>query len=183
MGPGQRHIRGLFAGGSFCYQAQAIFRDGGLVVSSNAPLTGMRELADPRVSSADSLVDMGAEIFVEGRPHPMIDASLRRKRLEDEGNDPGVALILLDFILGAISSRDPAGDLAGSISAAKDAAKRRGGHLCVAASVCGTEEDAQGLAAQTRTLVDAGAVVFQSAAEAAAFSREVALLVGRKGAG
>ena len=180
MRPAQRHVRGLFAGGTFCYQAQAIFRDAGLLVHSNAPLPGMRELEDPRLSRESSLVDMGAETFVEGRPHPMIDAAPRRKRLEEEGEDPGVALILLDFILGAISSRDPTGDLAGSIRNVREAARKRGDHLCVAASVCGTEEDAQGLSAQVKKLSDAGALVFPSAAEAAAFSREVALALVRR---
>jgi hypothetical protein len=47
--------------------------------------------------------------------------------------------------------------------------------------VCGTEEDAQGLSAQTGTLVDAGALVFSTAAEAAAFSCEVALALARRG--
>jgi FdrA protein len=180
MLPGQRHVRGLFAGGTFCYQAQALFRDAGLVVYSNSPLHGMRELEDPRVSREDSLVDMGAEVFVQGRPHPMIDASLRRKRLEQEGENPGVALMLLDFVLGTISSRDPTGDLAASILKVKDAAGRRGGHLCVVASVCGTEEDAQGLSAQTKKLADAGAMVFPSAAQSAAFSREVVLALARR---
>ena len=178
--PGQRSVRGLFAGGTFCYQAQALFRDAGLVVSSNSPLHGMRELENAWKSSGDSLVDMGAELFVEGRPHPMIDASMRRKRLEEEGNDPAVGLILLDFILGAISSRDPAGDVAGTIGSIKEAARKRGGHLIVAASVCGTNEDAQGLAAQTKELLDVGALLFASAAEAAVFSREVALALRGK---
>jgi succinyl-CoA synthetase alpha subunit len=181
MRQGQRYVRGLFAGGTFCYQAQGIFRDAGLLVHSNSPVPGMRELEDPRTSRESSLVDMGAEIFVEGRPHPMIDASYRRKRLEEEGNDTSVALIILDFILGAISSRDPAGDLADTIRAAREAARRRGDHLCVAASVCGTEEDAQGLPTQMKKLLEAGALVFPSAAEAAVFAREVALeLIRRK---
>jgi FdrA protein len=180
MLPGQRHVRGLFAGGTFCYQAQALFRDAGLVVSSNSPLPGMRELENPWKSSGDSLVDMGAELFVEGRPHPMIDSSLRRKRIELEGEDPSVALILLDFILGAVSSRDPVGDLADSVREARETMHKRGGHLCVAASICGTDGDAQGLAAQTRKLVDSGALVFPSAAEAAAFSREVTLALRRR---
>ena len=153
MRPGQRFIRGLFAGGTFCYQTQAVFRKAGLVACSNSPLPGMRELADPRKSRGNSLVDMGAEVFVEGRPHPMIDATLRRQRLAQEGDDPTVAIVLLDFILGAISSRDPVGDLLPTIRGVQDAARGRGNHLCVVASVCGTNEDAQGLQSQVRALV------------------------------
>ena len=124
---------------------------------------------------------MGAEVFVEGRPHPMIDATLRRQRLSQEGDDPAVAIILLDFILGAISSRDPVGDLLPTIRGVQDAARRRGNHLCVVASVCGTNEDPQGLQAQVRALTDAGVIVFSSNARAAAFCREAALLLAKRG--
>jgi FdrA protein len=178
--PSQRFVRGLFAGGTFCYQSQAMFHEAGIVVHSNSPLPGALELADPRESQENSFVDMGAEVFVEGRPHPMIDATLRRQRLAREGNDPSVAVILLDFILGAISSRDPVGDLLEAIRGAQDAARRRGDHLCVAASVCGTDDDAQGLKSQISALVNAGVCVFSSSARAAAFCREASLLIARR---
>jgi len=134
MAPEQKYIRGLFAGGTFCYQSQNIMRDGGVTVYSNAPIHGMRELGDPMQSLEHSLVDMGAETFVAGRPHPMIDASLRRERIIREGGDPTVAVLLLDFILGTISSADPVGDLLSAIEIAKGKSRGRGGHLCVAAS-------------------------------------------------
>jgi succinyl-CoA synthetase alpha subunit len=178
LGPAQRHVRGLFAGGTLCYQAQAIFRDAGLAISSNAPLRGVRALPDPWRSEGDSLVDLGAELFVEGRPHPMIDGALRRRRLEEEGADPAVGIVLLDFLLGAISSRDPVGEFLPAIRAGQEAARRRGGHLCVAASVCGTGADAQGLAAQTRALEDAGVRVLPSAAQAARFCAEARRVLG-----
>ena len=184
MRPGQRWVRGLFAGGTFCYQSQVLFQRAGLVAWSNSPLAGMKELSDPRHSREHSLVDMGAEVFVEGRPHPMIDATLRKKRLLQEGEDPDVAIILLDFILGAISSRDPAGDLLDAIRGVQNAARHRGDHLCIAASVCGTDLDAQGREEQMRALGDAGVRVFPSSAQAAAFCCEAALLLGqRSGAG
>jgi FdrA protein len=181
MSPVQRYVRGVFAGGTFCYQTQAILSEAGLPLYSNSPLPGTGELNDPRVSRGHSFVDMGAEIFVEGRPHPMIDATLRRGRVAAEGRDPAVALLLLDFILGAISSPNPVGDLIDAISEAKSGARGRGGHLSVVASVCGTSEDTQGLEAQSRMLRDTGVLVFPSNAQAALFSREVALLIaGRK---
>ena len=178
MNPSQRFVRGVFAGGTFCYQSQAILGEAGLRLYSNSPLPGMQELDDPRVSREHCMVDMGAEVFVEGRPHPMIDATLRRERVAGEGRDPAVALLLLDFILGAISSRNPVGDLLDAIRDAKSGALTRGGHLCVVASICGTGDDAQDLAVQTRMLHDAGVLVFPSNAQAARFTREVALLIG-----
>jgi hypothetical protein len=175
MAPAQRYIRGLFAGGTFCYQSQSIMRDGGMIVYSNSPLEGMRQLVDPAQSREHSLIDMGAETFVAGRPHPMIDATLRRERILREAADPEVGLLLLDFVLGAISSADPAGDLLGAISAAKEQARRHGGSLCVVASVCGTEEDEQRLDEQIKRLVSAEVLVFASNTQAALFSRELAL--------
>ncbi len=180
MRPEQRHVRGLFAGGTLCYQAQAIFLRSNLLVYSNEPLPGLPELLDPDESRESSFVDMGAEIFVEGRPHPMIDPSLRRRRLEREGKDPTVAVILLDFILGAISSRNPVGDMLGGIRNVREAARGRGGHLCVVASVCGTDEDDQGLESQKGALEEAGVLVFPSGAQAASFCREVALMLAHR---
>ena len=163
--PEQRHVRGLFAGGTLCYQAQAIFRQAGLTVHSNAPLHGMETLEDPDRSLGNTFLDMGAEYFVEGRPHPMIDGTQRRRRLEKELRDPSVGVLLLDFILGTLSSPDPVGEVLDLLP----------GGLCVAASVCGTEGDTQGLESQVRALKEAGVRVFPTAAQAARFCRDVAL--------
>jgi FdrA protein len=177
---GQKYIRGLFGGGTFCYQSQSVMRDGGVTVHSNAPIRGMGELGDPMQSHEHSLVDMGAESFVAGRPHPMIDATLRRERIVREGDDPAVAVLLLDFILGTISSADPVGDLLGAIGIARDKSRGRGGHLCVVASVCGTEDDEQRLDEQVKHLTSAGVLVFPSNAQAALFSRELVLRIRSK---
>ncbi|HUI59115.1 MAG TPA: hypothetical protein VLX90_02765, partial [Steroidobacteraceae bacterium] len=64
--------------------------------------------------------------------------------------------------------------------AAEDAARERGGHLCVVASVCGTDADPQGLKSQQEALEEAGVLVFPSAAQAAGFCRETALLLARR---
>ncbi|HMK69338.1 MAG TPA: hypothetical protein VK442_00055, partial [Xanthobacteraceae bacterium] len=54
-------------------------------------------------------------------------------------------------------------------------AQRHGRNLCVAASVCGTEEDEQRLDQQVARLESAGVLVFPTNAQAALFSRELAL--------
>ena len=178
MKAGQKYIRGIFAGGTFCYQSQQVLQEAGVFVLSNSPLEGNRKLPDPHRSREHTLVDMGADEFTVGRPHPMIDSSLRRDRILAEAQDPEVALLLLDFILGFIASPDPAGELAGAITEAKVRAKERGGYLCVVASVCGTEEDPQDLAGQIRMLQKAGAVVLPSSARAAQFSADLIQSIG-----
>jgi hypothetical protein len=178
MRAGQKYVRGVFAGGTFCYQSQQVLQEAGIVVHSNSPLEGNRKLADAHRSLEHTLVDMGADEFTAGRPHPMIDSSLRRERMSAEAQDPEVALLLLDFILGFIASPDPAGELAGAIAEAKNKAKERGGYLSVVASVCGTEEDPQNLAGQIRMLQEAGAVVLPSSAQAARFSADLLQSIG-----
>ena len=174
MKPEQQYIRGVFAGGTFCYQAQQVLLEAGIVAHSNAPLQGNVKLQDCLRSAEHTLVDMGSDEFTVGRPHPMIDSSLRRERILAEAEDPEVMILLLDFVLGFNSSPDPAGELAPSIAAAQRAAKKRGGSLSVVASVCGTEEDPQDFQQQVKRLKDAGVVVFPSGAEAAQFCARLA---------
>ncbi len=61
MRPSQRYLRGVFAGGTFCYQSQAILCQAGMLLHSNSPLPGMQALRDPRESAEHSMVDMGAD--------------------------------------------------------------------------------------------------------------------------
>ena len=177
MQPGQKYIRGLFAGGTFCYQAQQVMRDGGLVVHSNAPLDGMLMLSDSSRSAEHTLIDLGADEFTSGRPHPMIDATLRRARILKEAHDSQVAVLLLDFVLGYNASPDPVGDLLESIIQARHIVSERGGYLSVVASVCGTDGDVQDMRAQTAALDQAGILVMPSSAQAALLSREIALSI------
>jgi FdrA protein len=171
--PGQQYLRGLFAGGTFCYQTQHILRDAKVAVHSNTPLDQRHKLPDPDKSQKHTVVDMGDDYYTLGRPHPMIDGTLRRKRILSEAQDPEVAVLLLDFILGFNASRDPVGDVLDAIIDARQTVRKRGGHLTVVASICGTEGDAQDLDLQARMLREAGVLVFQSNARAAAFCREL----------
>ena len=167
--PGQRFVRGIFAGGTLCYQAQQVMGDAGLFTYSNEPVDEKMQLPDSHVSIGHTLVDMGADEFTLGRPHPMIDSDLRAQRLIAEAGDPEVAVLLLDFILGYGASPDPVGELAPAVHRAKALAKERGAHLTVVASICGTPEDPQGLDGQTGLLEEAGAIVFSSSFRAARF--------------
>ena len=90
----------------------------------------------------------------------------RSVRILKEAQDPQVAILLLDFILGYNASMDPVGDLIESISKAREITRRRGGELSVVASICGTDEDPQDLGMQKKMLEENGVIVFQSNARA-----------------
>jgi succinyl-CoA synthetase alpha subunit len=171
--PEQHFLRGLFAGGTFCYQSQHILTEAGIVVHSNAPLDPIYKLTDPDKSSEHTLIDMGDETYTLGRPHPMIDGTIRRKRILSESRDPSVAVLLLDFILGYNASMDPAGEVYDAIIEAKHIAQQQGGELTVVASICGTKEDPQELDLQEKLLREAGVIVFQSNAKASLFCCEL----------
>ncbi|MCJ7548195.1 MAG: acyl-CoA synthetase FdrA [Anaerolineae bacterium] len=171
--PEQKYMRGLFAGGTFCFQTQQILRDAGLEVYSNGPLDTKFLLAHPDQSKAHTLVDMGDEHYTLGRPHPMIDGSLRKMRIEREALDPEVAVIYLDFILGYSASLDPVGELLDGIIQARRIAGRRGAHLTVVASICGTDADPQDLNLQASMLREQGVIVFNSNARAALFCAQL----------
>ncbi len=166
---GQKYLRGLFAGGTLCYQAQQILQEANIPVYSNTPLIQTHKLAHPDQSREHTVVDMGDEYYTTGKPHPMIDGTLRKQRILAESHDPQVAILLLDFILGYGASRDPVGELYDAIVEARQTARRRGGALTVVASICGTDGDSQDLALQTDLLKETGAIVFPSSAQAARF--------------
>ena len=175
LSPTQKFIRGLFSGGTLCYESQVIL--GPLVgtVYSNGPIRPENKITGEETSKDHSCIDMGAEEFVEGRAHPMIDFSLRKLRILQEAQDPETAVLLLDVELGYGSNPDPASELVPTIQRAKELASRAGRHLAVAASVVGTEEDPQGLAAQEEALRKAGVVVLPSNAQATLAAAIIAL--------
>jgi succinyl-CoA synthetase alpha subunit len=169
----QKYLRGVFAGGTFCYQSQQILRDGGITVHSNAPLESKHKLIDSDCSREHTIVDMGADEYTVGRPHPMIDGTLRKQRILAEAQDPETAVLLLDFILGYNASMEPVAELLDAIREAKQAVANQNGKLTVVASVCGTDGDPQILDLQVRLLIEAGVFVFQSNAKATSFCCEL----------
>ncbi len=172
-GTKQKFLRGVFAGGTFCYQSQQIFQDAHIPIYSNAPFESKYQLADPNCSFGHTMVDMGEDYFTLGKPHPMIDSTLRKQRILAEAKDPQAAILLLDFILGYNVSANPVGELLDAIREAQEAALRRGGLLTVVASVCGTEGDQPEKTMQITLLQESGVIVFDSNARAAQFCCEL----------
>jgi FdrA protein len=156
---GQRYLRGLFSGGTLAYETLLILQDYLPTVYSNIPLKKEFRLADSLVSQAHTIIDLGEDEFTVGRLHPMMDNTLRIRRIEIEASDPEVAVILLDVVLGYGAHPDPAGELAPVIERVKAKAKGEGRYLEVVAIVSGTDEDPQDLSAQVQRLEQAGAVV------------------------
>ncbi|MDE0336012.1 MAG: transcriptional regulator, partial [Defluviicoccus sp.] len=158
-------VRGLFSGGSLCAEAQAVLMAAGIAFVSNVPIPGAED-----AGSGHRLIDLGADEFTRGRPHPMIEPAVRDAPLKEALADPDVGVVLVDVVLGHGSHEDPAGRLAAALAAHDREAP------VVIASVCGTDRDPQNRAAQVETLREAGVVV--AASNAGAAETAAALLSG-----
>ncbi len=174
LGRGQRYVRGLYSGGTFCYEATLLLSQVLQDVHSNTPVGAAAALQDVWRSRGHTLVDLGDDEFTRGRPHPMIDHRLRNERIRREAADPEVAVILLDVVLGYGAHPDPAAEMLPAIRDARAAAQRDGRPLAVLAFVCGTEADPQGLARQEAALREAGVVLGSSNAQAARMAIAIA---------
>ncbi len=155
LAPGQHAIRGLYCGGTLCQEA-----------ARTAPGEG------------HIFIDLGDDDYTKGKPHPMIEPSLRLPYILEAARDPSVAVLLLDVVLGYGAHPDPAGVTASAIVQAREIARAAGRHLEVIAYVCGTDADPQGKAGQESKLAAAGATLAKSNARgaylaAAVVSREV----------
>jgi hypothetical protein len=129
--PEQKYIRGLFSGGTFCYEAQLLLRDMIGKVYSNTPLSPDLKIAHHTRSQAHTLLDLGSDEYTVGRPHPMIDFRTRLDFIEHETDQVDVAVILLDVVLGYGSHADPASELAPAVLAAREKnANWKKDHFC-----------------------------------------------------
>ncbi len=163
----QRFVRGIYSGGTLADEAALILARRLPGVSALTLMAGVAVLADAHRSAGHAVVDLGDDIFTRGRPHPMIDPTLRIDRVRREAEDPAVAVLLVDVVLGYGAHPDPGGALAPAIRAARERRIAEGGDLAVIANVVGTDGDPQGYAKQRALLEEAGVWVADSNAEAA----------------
>jgi FdrA protein len=158
--PGQRYLRGLFAGGTLASEAQFALRLLLGPIWSNEPIGPQWRLADPSRSREHTVLDLGADEFTVGRPHPMIDQDLLLRRLAAEAADPEVAVLWLDVVLGDGAHPDPAAQLAPAVRQARGEARAMGRALEVLVTMIGTDEDPQDRRRQRAAIEAAGARVF-----------------------
>ena len=160
-------LRGLFCGGTLADEAMFIAEETLGGIRSNLISDPALAVAADAASEGHVVIDFGDDEMTRGRPHPMIDPSLRLERIRTEGRDPSCGVLLLDLLLGYGAHPDPATDHAEAIRDARAAAAADGRELPVVVSLIGTESDPQGLARVAEALSASGASVFTSNAQAA----------------
>ena len=171
-----RCLRGLFSGGTFVSEAQVILPELIGLVKSNAPLDKKNKLADSMKLSGHAVIDLGEDEFTVGRPHPMIDFSLRNKMIISEAKKPEVSVLLLDLVLGYGSNLKPLDDILPPLTAAFKSNRE----LSIVASVTGTETDPQVRSKVVKALEAAGVLVMPSNAGACRLAGEIIRLGNKR---
>ena len=115
LDPTRTVVRGVYSGGTLCYEALTVLEPWLGPVWSNTPLDKRHRVPAP--PGAHVCLDLGEEEYTSGRPHPMIDPEARLEVLRDVAEEPDVAVVLLDVVLGYGSHPDPAALLAPACAA------------------------------------------------------------------
>ncbi len=158
---------GFFCGGTLCQETWNILRRSGLDVRSNVAGDPAYKVRPTETVHGHVMWDLGDDDFTVGKPHPMIEPSLRDARVAEAVGDPTVSLILADCVIGYGAHESPAGSLAEAASQALKQARSDGRSLAIISSVTGTDQDPQNATRQRRLLEEAGVVVAPSNAAAA----------------
>jgi FdrA protein len=140
--PGRTVVRGLYCGGTFAHEAELLLTRAGI---------------------AHRVVDYGDDEYTVGRPHPMIDPSVRDTALVAALADPTTAVVLVDVVLGFGAAPDP---VDGLVAAVAGAPVPDGGPVPVLAHVCGTDDDPLPRHVIVRRLAEAGIAVADANADA-----------------
>jgi FdrA protein len=135
----QDKVVGLFCGGTLCAEAQ-------LIMDNN-----------------HTFIDFGDDDYTKGRPHPMIDPTLRNDAFLHYGQLKTTAILLFDIVLGYGSHPDPAGNLSPIL---KQLNAQKTPPILIA-SVCGTELDHPTYSHQVHQLKQNNVIVAPSNAFAA----------------
>lgn len=123
-------------------------------------------------SGGHRIIDLGDDVYTRGRPHPMIDPSLRNDMIRGLADDPSFGVLLLDVVLGYGAHSDPAGEAARAVADMR-AARNGGRPIVVVATLTGTPEDPQDRASQAAKLEEAGIVIAESTRAAVALAAQL----------
>ena len=112
------------------------------------------------------VIDLGDDVYTQGRPHPMIDPEVRIKMMRDYAAMDTTGVIVFDCVLGYGCHPDMASELAPVISECIATAEAAGRDVKFVGTVVGTKHDPQDYDRSVEILREAGAIVESSNARA-----------------
>lgn len=153
-------VKGLYSGGTLAAEA-------GMLITEALGL-GKLTKKEGYILNANGyeVMDLGDDIYTQGKPHPMIDPEIRINKIKEYAKDENTGVILLDCVLGYGSHPNMPGALSDAIKEAIQTAKENGRELYFVGTVCGTTSDPQNYQAAIKTLQEYGVLVEESNAKA-----------------
>ncbi|GGI43023.1 acyl-CoA synthetase FdrA [Mammaliicoccus stepanovicii] len=148
----QKAIKGYYSGGTLASEAAMLIKDALNVNSDKAEGFALK-------AGDHEVIDLGDDMYTQGKPHPMIDPEKRIEMLETSADQASTAVIMIDNVIGYGSHDDMANELAPTISRIKAKVQEQGRDIAILATVVGTEHDHQGYEQQQQTLREAGAII------------------------
>lgn len=153
----QTKIRGLYTGGTLAYEAATLMKEALMIDKYRKYDEGYLLQHE-----GHEVIDLGDDMYTQGRPHPMIDGTTRFQFIEETSKLPEVAVVLFDLVLGYGAHEDMAASLSKAIKKAMANAANEGRKLYFVGSICGTKKDPQNYDSQLKLMLDAGAIMTDS---------------------
>lgn len=166
--PERKYFRGLYTGGTFAEETLMTYREAApeILLHTNRDNTKYAlRLKTHKQSEGNTLLDMGDLDFTAEAPHTVFDPAQRALRLKQELEDPEVAVIAMDIILGPGVAPDPVSCYLPMI--------RQHPEASYVFAVCGGEGDPQGKDRIKKLLREAGVIVAESNHESALISSSI----------
>ena len=145
-------IIGLFTGGTLAYETLYKLKDKIKDLQSNLKKDFHYESLN--LDSGNIVLDLGDDFYTRGRAHPMIDPTLRNEMFQSVISKDN-KLVLLDFVLGYGSNREPHKKI-------KELLATKSNNSVVLATICGTYNDPQNYEKIRTDLENLGVLVFDS---------------------
>lgn len=160
-------VKGLYSGGTLANEAAMLIAD--------ALDLGEIQNEQGYILNANGfeVMDLGDDFYTQGKPHPMIDPSVRINKLKEVLQDETTGVVLFDVVLGYGSHPDMANALIPQITKALDQAKANNRELHLIATVVGTDSDPQSYSQAIQDLKVAGVLVETTNARAVRLALEL----------
>lgn len=153
----RKTLKAYYSGGTLAGEAAMLLKEALGVTTQESKADGFMFKQNGHI-----VVDLGDDVYTQGKPHPMIDPTKRIECLQEALDDQTTGTILFDIVLGYGAHNDMAGALIPTINALQKKAAQAQRKLFFIATVCGTRRDEQGYDATVQKLQQAGVVVCET---------------------
>ncbi len=153
----KKTIKAYYSGGTLAGEAAMLIKD-----ALSIKLPPEKEDGFMLNYEGNIVVDLGDDVYTQGKPHPMIDPAKRVECMAEAVDDASTGVVLIDIVLGYGSHENMAGALLPAIIKLKKKADEENRRVYFVATVCGTRKDYQDYDKQVKLLKDAGVIVCET---------------------